>query len=127
MSNAHQRAHYSIIVRGFLLIMVLLLIGTTVYAVFEHLSLVDAFYLSGVTLSTLGYGDIAPKTVPGKVFTVVYALTGIGIVFYTLGKMFHIFFTHTLLDPVFHDRHEEYHKTLTRHKRKKVGKKPNKA
>ena len=119
MTNAEKRAHYAIIVRGFLLITALLLIGTAVYSAFEKLPFVDAFYLSGVTLSTLGYGDYAPKTTPGKIFTVVYALTGIGIVFYTLGKMFHIFFTHTLLDPLFHDRHEEYHRNLAARKKTK--------
>ena len=122
MTSAEKRTHYAIIIRGILLIIALLLIGTAFYSTFEDKSFVDAFYLSGVTLSTLGYGDEVPETVPGKIFSVVYALTGIGIVFYTSGKLFHIFFTHTLLDPVFHDRHEEYHRKLYKRKRKKRGK-----
>ena len=42
----------------------------------------DAFYLSVTTLTTVGLGDLAPKTTIGKLFTVVYIFAGIGI---TLG------------------------------------------
>ena len=119
MVSAEHRMHHGIIIRGILLITGLLLVGTAVYATFEGLSFVDAFYLSGVTLSTLGYGDVVPESAPGKIFTVLYALTGIGIVFYISGKLFHVFFTNTMLDPVFHDRHEDYHRTLVLRKRKK--------
>jgi hypothetical protein len=32
-----------------------------------------------ITLTTVGYGDLAPTTVPTKVFTIVYVLLGLGI------------------------------------------------
>jgi hypothetical protein len=40
---------------------------------------VDALYFSVVTLTTVGYGDFAPQTDLGKLFTAVYVRLGIGI------------------------------------------------
>lgn len=57
----------------------LLLAGTLVYPVLEGWSLVDALYFSVVTLATVGYGDIHPVTDMGKLFTVLYILTGVGV------------------------------------------------
>ena len=42
-------------------------------------SLFDAFYFCSMTLTTVGYGDLAPETVAGKLFTVFYVFTGIGL------------------------------------------------
>lgn len=53
--------------------------GTGFYSLVEGLRFVDAFYFSVVTLTTVGYGDFAPETDVGKLFTAVYALVGIGI------------------------------------------------
>jgi voltage-gated potassium channel len=56
-----------------------LVIGTFFYHFVEHLSWLDAYYFSVVTLTTIGYGDIVPHTAVGKVFTTLYAIFGIGI------------------------------------------------
>src|SRR5918995_1682106 len=62
-----------------LLAVIAILSGTGFYSIVEGLRIVDALYLSVVTLTTVGYGDLAPKTDAGKLFTVVYVLVGIGI------------------------------------------------
>ncbi len=54
-------------------------IGTVVYRLVEHMSWLDAYYLSVVTLTTVGYGDLSPQTAFGKVFTTFYIFTGVGI------------------------------------------------
>jgi hypothetical protein len=46
----------------------------------EGWSYLDSFYLSVVTLTAIGYGDIAPQTDAGKVFTVVTISVGLGII-----------------------------------------------
>ena len=53
--------------------------GAVFYHGVEHLSWLDSFYLTIVTLTTVGYGDISPQTAAGKVFTMLYILIGIGI------------------------------------------------
>jgi voltage-gated potassium channel Kch len=46
----------------------------------EKLSWVNSIYFSVVSLTTVGYGDIVPKTDPGKIFVCFYLLAGIGII-----------------------------------------------
>lgn len=53
--------------------------GTVFYHLVERFSWLDALYFSVVTLATVGYGDFAPKTAAGKVFTIFYILIGITI------------------------------------------------
>jgi len=57
-------------------------IGVTGYALLEGLSLGDAVYLTVVTLTTIGYGDLVPHTTAGRIFTMAIVLVGLGNVFY---------------------------------------------
>jgi voltage-gated potassium channel len=56
-----------------------LLVGTIFMHFIEKLGWIDSLYFSVVSLTTVGYGDIAPKTLPGKVFVIFYLLVGVGI------------------------------------------------
>ncbi|HKJ34945.1 MAG TPA: potassium channel family protein [Solirubrobacterales bacterium] len=58
---------------------VLLVVGTAFYALHEGWSVVDSFYFSVMTLTTIGYGDLTPTTDLSKLFTVAFALSGIGL------------------------------------------------
>jgi len=57
----------------------LLFIGTVFYVRTEGWSVLDALYFCVATLATVGYGDFAPRTSVGKVFTIVYILIGAGV------------------------------------------------
>ncbi len=59
----------------------ILINGTVFYHFIERLSWIDALYFSVITLTTVGYGDISPQTNIGKLFTIVYILVGLGIIF----------------------------------------------
>ena len=56
-----------------------LLSGTLFYRTVEGWHLVDAFYFSVITLTTVGYGDFSPQTYAGKIFTVLYIFIGLGL------------------------------------------------
>lgn len=58
----------------------ILLIGTVTYHYLEDWSWLDAFYFSFITLTTIGFGDFAPKTDFGKIFTIIYITIGVGII-----------------------------------------------
>lgn len=57
----------------------LIVLGTSVYVVVERWSVLDAAYFSVITLATVGFGDLAPVTPFGKIFTMAYIVFGLGI------------------------------------------------
>jgi hypothetical protein len=62
-----------------LLPIAVLVIGTIGFMVLEKLSFIDALYLTIVTVSTVGYGDIHPTNAASKLFGIVLIIIGIGI------------------------------------------------
>ena len=57
----------------------LVLTGTLFYWRFEDWTLIESFYFCIVTLTTVGYGDFTPTSPETQIFTVVYILTGFGV------------------------------------------------
>jgi voltage-gated potassium channel len=57
----------------------LLATGTAFYSLVEGWDPLDALYFSVTTLATVGYGDFAPATAPGKIFTIFFVLAGVGV------------------------------------------------
>lgn len=62
------------------LVAITLASGTVFYWRVEEWSVLDSLYFSVVTLTTIGYGDLAPSTAASKVFTIFYAFIGIGLI-----------------------------------------------
>jgi voltage-gated potassium channel len=58
--------------------LVTVIIGTAGFMLVEKLSFFNAFYFTITTLSTVGYGDITPLTVGGKILAIFVILIGIG-------------------------------------------------
>jgi potassium channel LctB len=51
----------------------------------EQVKLFDFLYLSGITIATVGYGDIVPRTLPTKLLVVLEAITGLWLTVIVLG------------------------------------------
>ncbi|HLD49349.1 MAG TPA: potassium channel family protein [archaeon] len=62
----------------------LMILGTITYHMLEGWRFVDSFYFTGVTVTTIGYGDLTPVTDEGKIFTVFFAFAGVGITLSTI-------------------------------------------
>ncbi len=52
------------------------------YMVVEHLAFVDSIYFTTASMTSVGYGDIVPHTVIGKLFTSALLLVAVSIFFY---------------------------------------------
>lgn len=66
--------------RGALRSAVLLLItGVLFYTLVEHWTIVDSLYFCVTTLTTVGFGNPAPTTDVGKLFTVFFVISGVGM------------------------------------------------
>ena len=59
-------------------LLVVLLLGIFGLMIIEGLSLTDALYFTVVTVATVGYGDIHPATLAGKILALVLIITGVG-------------------------------------------------
>uniref|UniRef100_A0A7S3B5W2 EF-hand domain-containing protein n=1 Tax=Haptolina ericina TaxID=156174 RepID=A0A7S3B5W2_9EUKA len=64
-----------------------LAIGTCFYMFAEEWEFRDSLYFCVVTLTTVGYGDMAPSSDISKVFTIFYILLGLSIVATCLGLL----------------------------------------
>jgi voltage-gated potassium channel len=62
------------------LVVSLLVSGTTFFTLVEGWSVLDSFYFSVTTLTTVGFGDPAPATAAGKIFTILYIFVGLGVI-----------------------------------------------
>ena len=57
-------------------------IGTIGYTSIEGWDVVDSFYMTIITLTTVGYGEVRELSLAGRMFTVALLLVGVGMVFY---------------------------------------------
>ena len=66
------------------IVMVCIMINSGTFYYFEKqvqdVSIWDSFWLSFTTITTVGYGDIVPVTIGGKIFTSFISFIGIGVV-----------------------------------------------
>ena len=59
-------------------------IGTLGYCVLEQWTPLEAFYMSFITLTTIGFNEIHTLSTAGRVFTILFAFVGIGCVAFVL-------------------------------------------
>lgn len=75
------------IIRGVMMLAMVLLIGTIGYMVIEEWQLLDALYMTVITITTVGYGEIRQVSEPGRIFTIFIIFAGMGILGYTFGMV----------------------------------------
>ena len=82
---------------AFFIMLILIAIGTTGFHLIEGWDSLQAFYTTIMTLTTVGYGDFAPKTKAGMLFTAVLVIFGVGTMLYSVGLVAQIMVEGTLL------------------------------
>ena len=87
-----------LLIMAFSSLAILLIFGTFLFKFIEGWTTFDAFYFSGVTMLTIGYGDIAPHTHAGKIATIFFGMVSVGITLYALSIIARMAFRHSLED-----------------------------
>ena len=61
--------------------------GTVGYVVLEGWPIIDAFYMTVITISTVGFGEIRAISNTGRLFTAVLIVSGVGAAAYTFSSV----------------------------------------
>ena len=68
-----------------ILTILITLFGTLGYIWIDHFSLMDALYQTGITFTTVGFGEIAPISQIGRLFTIFLIIAGFAVFSYAVG------------------------------------------
>ena len=69
---------------AFISFVALILVGTSGYHWLEGMNVINALYMTVITISTVGFGEVRELSSMGRIFTIALILGGGGIVAYTL-------------------------------------------
>jgi len=64
-----------------------MLIGTMGYIIIDDFTIMDAIYQTGITFTTVGFGEIAPISDAGRIFTITLIITGFAVFSMAVGIM----------------------------------------
>lgn len=81
-----------------LTLLIIIPIGILGFMILENLNFLDSIWLTVVTLTTVGYGDIHAVTVSGRIFTMFLILIGMGAILFALQSSFALFASPALQD-----------------------------
>ncbi len=65
----------------------LLIIGTIGYIIIDNYKPVNAFYMTVITIATVGYGEVEPLSTAGKIFTSFLIITSFGTFAYAVSAI----------------------------------------
>jgi voltage-gated potassium channel len=75
------------LIRAIIFFLILVVVGIIGYASLLDISFVDAVYMTIITISTVGYKEVAEMTPAAKLFSVLIIFGGIALVGYTLTNL----------------------------------------
>jgi voltage-gated potassium channel len=72
---------------GIALVAVLTLVGSAGYMLIEHMSFLDALYMTVITITTVGYEEVKPLDTAGRLFTIAIIFVGVGTAYYVFAAI----------------------------------------
>jgi len=67
-----------------LAVLAVIVLGTVVFHVLEGWSILDSLYVTAQTVTTVGFGDLTPRTPFGRAFAAIFMMVSVGVVLYAL-------------------------------------------
>ena len=80
---------------AFMLLVIVLIVGVLGFRFFSNYSWVDALYMTVITISTVGFGEVAPLDQASKLFTVFMITTSVVIFAYSVSVITEYIFSKT--------------------------------
>ncbi len=75
-----EAARRRVVLRSIALGLTVLAMGTIGYMMIEHQSALNAFYMTTITVTTVGFSEAFPLSPVGKAFTMLLAFLGVGVI-----------------------------------------------
>jgi hypothetical protein len=76
-----------------IVIIVYIVIGASIIRKLEDWTYLDAFYFTTIMMTTIGYGDVTPKSKGGRIFYCFFAVLGLGLLAILFGFVGQAIFT----------------------------------
>ncbi len=73
-----------------ILTVLLMMLGSLGYMAIDHFSLMDAIYQTGITFTTVGFGEIAKISDLGRIFTITLIIVGFGVFSFSVGILIEV-------------------------------------
>ena len=89
-----MRLFRSRLTRGVFALAVVVTVGIVGYMVIEGWSLLDAAYMTIITLTTVGYEEVHPLSSTGRIFTILLMVAGVGVMLYVLTTVVNLAVAH---------------------------------
>ncbi len=70
-----------------ILTILIMLVGTLGYVAIDHVDIFSAFYQTGITFTTVGFGEMFPMSKNARLFTIFLIILGFAIFSFALGIM----------------------------------------
>jgi len=84
LTDKHSKS-VNTVIRLVLLSLLVISFGTLGYMLIEKWSFIEALYMTLITITTVGFGEIHPLSAPGRIFTSLLIITGVGTFLYVAG------------------------------------------
>lgn len=87
IAEANQQRALLRVGKLLLALALLLTVGTLGFMLIEDMPVLDALYMTVITVSTVGYGEVQPLEPTGRIFTIIMIAFGGGVAAYVLGMV----------------------------------------
>jgi voltage-gated potassium channel len=79
--------HHTQLIRVVILLAAVCGIGVLGYTIIERWAFLDSLFMTIITLTTVGFGEVRPLTPSGRVFTIFLLFIGVGVLLYGVSSL----------------------------------------
>jgi len=106
---------YFNLIKPFLFITLLVVFGSIGYYVIEGWNVTDSIFMTIITITTVGFGQVHPLTIPGKWFTMLLVISGVGFYGFTINTIVKNFLERNFREIMEENKIQEALKKITDH------------